>query len=157
MKRLCESKFIRRFFWKTDHKRFQAFLPFFALLNLVIGLLFLFGSMIPNIASLKLFTALTVILPPPFSGALWGFALIVVFIGHCLEMYYRGKNIGPAVGMTGFLLWCYALYIYLAEGAIMALAGIVSPQLFFWGWYYIQSKMYHRELENLEIGPPPLS
>lgn len=131
------------------------FLPFFAILNFIIGLLFLFGSHIPGIAELQLFSVLTLVLPSPFTGALWGAGLIVVFVGHCLEMYFRGKNIGPTVGMTGFLLWCYALYIYLSEFSLMGLVAIVGPQLFFWGWYYIESKNYHRQLEHMEVGPPP--
>ena len=140
-----------RFFWKTDHKRFEPFLPFFTILNLIIGLLFAFGSFIPRIAELKLFVVLTAFLPAPFNASIWGIALVLVFIGHCLEMYYRGKGIGPNIAMVGFILWCYALGIYLSDFTILGIIGIVVPQLFFWGWYFIESKRYGRELRKGEV------
>jgi hypothetical protein len=139
--------FFHRFIWKDKDERFVPFLVFFTLQNLMIGILFCFGFWIPGISELKLWTVLTQFLPPPFSALVWGVGLVVVFIGHCLEMYFRGEGFGPPTAMLGFILWCYALGVYLSELAVLGIIGVVFPQLFFWSWYYFEAKAYRREIK----------
>lgn len=144
-------RFAHRFFWKTDSQRFEPFLPFFTLLNLAIGVLFAFGVLIPPVVGLQLFTALPQILPGGLSATAWGIGLIVTFIGHCLEMYWRARGIGPMVAMTGFILWLYALTVYVSQASVLGILAIALPQLFFWAWYYVSAKDYRRQYNSEEI------
>lgn len=144
------TNILRAFIWKDVDQRFVPFLIFFTVQNLVIGLMFAFGMYIPGITELPLFTLLDKFLPAGISAIAWGIGLVVVFIGHCLAMTFRGRGWGPITAMTGFLLWCYALYLYSSIFYLMGIVAICAPNLFFWIWYYFEAKNYKRELRIVD-------
>lgn len=143
--------FIHRFFWKTETEKFNPFLPFLSIINLIIGLIFLFGANISAVNSLILFTVLGNILPVAAAASIWGGILVLVFILHCLEMYFRAKGFGPYAAMGGFIIWLYAAVIYVGQFAVMGIFAIAAIQLFFWGWYYVSAKVYKRDVEGFKI------
>ena len=137
----------RRLFFKTNAVRFNPFLPFFTFQNLVIGIFFTLGSYITKINSLVLFEGLDALLPAVLAANIWGGLLVLVFIGHCVGLYYRSEIICSIVAMTGFVLWLYAFWVYLFSLSILALLAIAIPQLYFWGWYFVKFRRYHKDLD----------
>lgn len=148
------KKYIRRLYMKTDTAPFNPFLHVFVIKTLVIGMLFTFYASNQKIESLTLFQLTNDYLPNQ-AGNFWGLALILVVIGHVLEMEFRGKGFGRYTAMLGFMLWLYAAVVYLLNGNWFGIIAITATSIFFYAWYYGSSINYQRDLKAGII--PPVS
>lgn len=147
-------RYLRRLWMKTDTEPFSPFLHVFILKTLIIGIMFTFYGATDNIHGTTLFQ-LTNDYLPNYAGNLWGIALLVVCVGHILELEFRGAGFGAPTAMFGFLCWGYAACIYILNNNYFGLVAITGTSLFYFGWYYISAVDYRRKLRSGQI--PPVS
>lgn len=143
------KKFLRTFALRFTHRSnvelYSPFKLFFVFQNLLIGMLFMFNQIYPT--GVLVFDALNETIMHPWGATVWGGILVLCFIGHCFQTYFRGVTIGPYVGMAAWMMWLLATLSFVRDGLLFAILGTASPQLFFWAWYYFRTKHYKREFD----------
>ncbi len=90
---------------------------------------------------------------PSIPGNLWGAILLIVVLGHVIEMVWRKSKAGPSVAMLGFMAWVYATIAYILIGAYTAILLVAFFPLCYWAWYYFSSISYHKKLDTGDIKP----
>ncbi len=125
----------------------------FIIINLLVGLMYTIGSHIDVVTNAVLFTTFDSVVPANLAAVVWGSVLLIVFIGHVVNMQLRKGAIGGVTALTGFMAWLYAVGIYATIPTPFPMLALCGPQLFFWTWYYFDTRAYRRDLKLGLIKP----
>jgi hypothetical protein len=146
------QRYLNRLIWKTPTKRFTFFLQIGIIYTIMFGLAFTVFAGTKIVADLQLFEFTSEYLPT-MPGNLWGAMLLLVVVGHVCEMMWRGKGIGSITAMVGFMLWFYAMMVYISIGAYASILLVCFWPLCYWVWYYASAITYKKQLDKGLIRP----
>lgn len=137
------NKFFNNLMWREPGVKFHPLMHAFLFITLVFGVAY---SLDPDVFGLHRsplyeFSEENLNSKVP---ELWGAALLLTTALNTVTLGTRWKFIGGFTAMLGFLCWLYASIVYAWVGYPLGLFGIAGPNLFFWTWYYMRVKAYHR-------------
>ena len=77
-----------------------------------------------------------------WSLSAWGVCAMIVTVWNTYIIIARKPN--SAGAMLGFMLWLYAVLIYLSGDFYFQILVAAVPNLIFWGWWYIRLRRFFR-------------
>ena len=138
---------LKRLLFITEKQPTNPFIPFFATLSIVAGIAIICIYSIPVLREIVLFDLFYKFWGMHIAALLWGVGMILSGILHYLEVYFRNGHFGAVGAWMGLLLWRYIMGAYIA-GSFLFVGIIVTPFVFFWGWYLVKWKEYTNRLKT---------
>lgn len=141
------KKYINRVLYRSPGKQLPFLIYPFLLMTAAPGFAYVFFSSTNTVSASILFTLTSVTFGSIFVSV-WGVAAVVAVLLALVNIVFRKKWAGRSAPMLGFMVWLYALIIYLDSSFILQAIGYAIPQMLFWAWHYVRVEQYWRNVEN---------
>lgn len=115
--------------------------PFFACI-IVYGLGFAFFGGFDFVSSSSLFQSFDSV--HTWLPQVWGVAALLSGLAAVTMVLFRKAFLGGAAAMNGFLVWLFAVIVYLLNGYLLVAISVGAVNLYFWVYYYFRLHWYLR-------------
>ena len=80
-----------------------------------------------------------------WAANIWGSFAILSCLTMVIAFQIRSKRAATAGTMIGFMVWLYALVMYIIGGFFFGVLVAALPNMLFWGWLYFVAREQYRD------------
>jgi hypothetical protein len=140
------SKYWHRLVYRSEGNKVPFLIYPFLFMTAVPGIAYTFFGGSQTVQASILY-GLTAVQLGTVGVSVWGIACMAAVVIALVNILMRKKWAGRTAPVLGFMVWTYALIVYLTNGFYYQLLVFALPQVVFWVWHYLRVEDYWRNFD----------